>query len=93
MCMSSVLISIVHLSFPCLLDVKWTLSGASGDRILAVVVSCKFSAPHEFFIHREIEARREDDGGCEMAVYAACTCVDLSSNLSFNFCLCLCVLP
>lgn len=52
-CMSFILISIVHLSFPYLLDVKWTLSGASGDRILAVVFSCKFSASHEFFIHRE----------------------------------------
>ena len=62
MCMPLVLISIVHLSFPYLLDVKWTLSAASGDRILVVVFSCKFPASHEFFIRGERERLRQKEG-------------------------------
>lgn len=59
--MSFLLICIVHLSFLYLLDIKWTLSGASGDRKLVVVffrVNCQLLM--NFFIRteREIEAKR-----------------------------------
>lgn len=56
---------------------------------MLVVFSCIFSASHEFFIHtdreREIEAKRGDDGGHEMAVYSAFACVDLPWCLRVNF--------
>lgn len=41
---------------------KWKLSAAIRDRILVVIFLCKFSASHEFFIHRERERLKQKEG-------------------------------